>query len=72
LYLFFETIVSVVGISNLASFATFVHFPLLSETTMPCVFHNGVLLLLVDNLRTAPQRLSIKQITVVTTPNSVQ
>jgi len=45
---------------SFASFATIVIFSLLSETVMSYFFHNVMLLLLFDNLRTAPPRLSIK------------
>jgi len=55
LSLFFKIVVNVVfGISkSLTSFATFVTFSLLSETTMSCFFPDGILLLF-DSLRTFP------------------
>jgi len=42
---------------SFASFTTFAPFWLLSETTMSYVFHNGLLLLLMDKLVTAPSKL---------------
>jgi len=56
---------------SLASFATFVPFSLLSEATVSNFFHNGVLLLWFDNLRTAPPKLSIKLNAVATLANTV-
>ena len=57
LSLFFKIVINVVfGISkSLTSFATFVTFSLLSETTMSCFFSDGILLLF-DSLRTFPLR----------------
>ena len=40
--------------------------PKVQRNSDAIIFHNGILLLLVDNLRTAPPRLSIKLITVAT------
>jgi len=70
LSLFFETVVNVFvrRSKSFASFATFVTFSLLSERTMLYFFPKGLLLLLFDNLLTAPQRLSVKLTTVAATP----
>ena len=57
-------------------FCMFCHFrnifATLSETRMSCFFHDGILLLLFDNLVTVPTRLSIRLTTVATIPNTVQ
>jgi len=49
-----------------------ISFKLLNETTMSYFFHNEMLLLSLDNLRTTRPRQSIKLTAVATIPNTVQ
>jgi len=61
------------GISkSFARFTTFVPFSLLNYTTMSYFFHNGILLLLFDKIRTAAPRLSVKLTTDATIPNTIE